>query len=219
MTEPTSAAPKMIQSALIEAMREIATTGIAKSSKADLGGAKVNYRGIEAAMNGMCLVLIKCGISVTPTYSDLTITERAKAEGKATRFVTIKGSFTFAAADGSSVVCVTYGEAMDSGDKATTKAQSVAFRTALFQQFVVPTMAMDPEEDGDDEGEILNVECRERVEGAQTEDELRAVSKEYVPLFNKARDREGYAEFVKLVQKRGAEIKAQKSKTEEPAHA
>lgn len=42
---------------------------------------------------------------------------------------------------------------MDSGDKAVTKAQSVAFRTALFQQFVVPTMAMDPEGnegDGDD---------------------------------------------------------------------
>jgi hypothetical protein len=34
---------------------------------------------------------------------------------------------------------------MDSGDKALTKAQSVAYRTALFQQFVVPTMAVDPE--------------------------------------------------------------------------
>ena len=34
---------------------------------------------------------------------------------------------------------------MDSSDKATTKAQSVAFRTALFQQFIVPTMAIDPE--------------------------------------------------------------------------
>lgn len=222
MTEPAGTAPRIYR-ALIEAMRDIATTGIAKTSKADLGGAKVNYRGIEAAMNGMCLVLIKCGISVTPTYSDLTITERAKAEGKATRFVTIKGTFTFAADDGSSVACVTYGEAMDSGDKATTKAQSVAFRTALFQQFVVPTMALDPEGDGDDDdGEILNVECRGRVEAAQTEDELRAVSKEYVPLFNKARDRDGYAEFVKLVQARGAVIKGQRTapqKTEEPAHA
>ncbi len=41
---------------------------------------------------------------------------------------------------------------MDSGDKAVVKAQSVAFRTALFQQFVIPTMAMDtePESDSDD---------------------------------------------------------------------
>jgi hypothetical protein len=203
-----------IHTVLLEAMREIAKVGIAKTSKADLGGARVNYRGIEAAMNEMSLILIRCGINVTPSYSDLTVMERAKGEGKAIRFVTIKGSFTFAADDGSSVVCTTYGEAMDSGDKATIKAQSVAFRTALFQQFVVPTMAMDPEEGGDDEG-VLNDECRGRVEGAQTEEELKALSKEYVPLFNKAKDRDGYAEFVKLVQARGAEVKGRK----EAAHA
>lgn len=50
------------------------------------------------------------------------------------------------AADGSHVISDCYGEAMDSGDKAVVKAQSVAFRTALFQQFVVPTMALDPEQ-------------------------------------------------------------------------
>lgn len=137
-----------IHKALVAAMKDIAAKGIAKTSRADLGGAKVNYRGIEAAMNEMSVVLIRHGISVTPSYSDLSVTERAKAEaGKATRFVTVKGTFTFAAEDGSSVACTAYGEAMDSGDKATIKAQSVAFRTALFQQFVIPTMAMDPEED------------------------------------------------------------------------
>lgn len=208
-----------IHTALLEAMREIAAKGIAKTSRADLGGAKVNYRGIEAAMNEMSVVLIKCGINVTPSYSDLTVTERAKGEGKATRFVTLKGTFTFAADDGSSVACTTYGEAMDSGDKATIKAQSVAFRTALFQQFVVPTMAMDPEEGGDDDEAILNDECRDRVAGAQTEDELRAISKEYVQLFNKAHDRDGYAEFVKLVQARGAEIKGSAPAKKEAAHA
>lgn len=205
-----------IHAALIDAMREIAKTGIAKTSKADLGGARVNYRGIEAAMNEMSVIFIKCGITVTPSYSDLVMFERAKGEGKATRFATVKGMFTFTAAeDGSSVKCEAYGEAMDSGDKAVTKAQSVSFRTALFQQFVVPTMAMDPEEDGDGESDWRE-ECAEKVANAQTEDELKAVSKECVPLFNKAHDRDGYAEFVKLVQQRGAEIKAMKK---EPAHA
>ncbi len=197
-----------IHTALIDAMRDIAKVGIAKNSKADLGGARVNYRGIEAAMNEMSVILIRCGISVTPSYSDLTIMERAKGEGKATRFVTVKGAFTFSADDGSSVVCTTYGEAMDSGDKATIKAQSVAFRTALFQQFIVPTMAMDPEEDGDDDATDWRQECSDKVKQAKTEDELRAVSRECVALFNKAKDREGYAAFAKLVQSRGAEIKA-----------
>lgn len=143
---------KNIQQATIEAMRAIAKTGIAKLSRADLGGAKVNFRGIEAAMNEMSVILIGAGITVTPEYSDLSIIERAKGDpkdAKATRFATVKGCFTFEAEDRSSVRCVTYGEAMDSGDKAVTKAQSVAFRTALFQQFVVPTMAMDPEDGGD----------------------------------------------------------------------
>lgn len=137
-----------IQDAINAAMHDIAKVGIAKLSRADLGGAKVNFRGIEAAMNEMSVILIRHKITVTPRYSDLTIQERAKGDpkdGKATRFVTVKGSFSFAAPDDSAVVCECYGEAMDSGDKATTKAQSVAFRTALFQQFVVPTMAMDPE--------------------------------------------------------------------------
>jgi hypothetical protein len=201
-------------------MREIAKIGIAKTQKASLGGATVNYRGIEAAMNEMSVILIKCGISVTPSYSELVMFERAKGEGKATRFATIKGAFTFTAAeDGSSVKCEAYGEAMDSGDKAVTKAQSVAFRTALFQQFVVPTMAMDPEEDGDDEYDWRE-ECAEKVANAQTEADLKAVSKECVPLFNKAHDREGYAKFVKLVQQRGAEIKAAQSQhaAQESAH-
>jgi len=144
-----------IQDAINAAMFDIAKVGIAKLSRADLGGAKVNFRGIEAAMNEMSVVLIRHKITVTPRYLDLTIQERPKGDpkdGKATRFVTVKGSFSFAAPDDSAVVCECYGEAMDSGDKATTKAQSVAFRTALFQQFVVPTMAMDPEADADGDG-------------------------------------------------------------------
>ena len=141
-----------IQTALVGAMRDISAKGIAKLGTADTGGAKYRYRGVEAAMNEMSPILVNHGITVTPRYSDLTITERAKGEGKAIRFVTVKGAFTFSAEDGSSVTSEAYGEAMDSGDKATIKAQSVAFRTALFQQFIVPTMSMDTELDGEDEG-------------------------------------------------------------------
>lgn len=142
-----------IHEAITKAMAEIAKTGIAKTSKASMGGSTVWFRGIEAAMNEMSGVLIRCGITVTPAYQELSVTERARAEaGKFTRFCTLRGEFTFSAADGSSVTSSVYGEAMDSGDKAVVKAQSIAFRTALFQQFVIPTMAIDPETHGDDDG-------------------------------------------------------------------
>lgn len=142
-----------INKSIVGAMADISRIGIAKLQRNSAQG--YNFRGIEAAMNEMSPILVKHGISVSARYSDLTVTERVKgdpSEGKAMRFVTLKGAFTFAADDGSSVTSEVYGESMDSGDKAVVKAQSVAFRTALFQQFVVPTMAMDPEDHDEEEG-------------------------------------------------------------------
>lgn len=155
----------MIHDALCKAMRDIARIGIAKLKTADAGQAKYKFRGIDDAMNEMSPILVNNGITVTPRYSDLLIQERAKDGGKFARFATVKGSFTFASvADGSSVVAEAYGEAMDSGDKATIKAQSVAFRTVLFQQFIVPLMAMDTELDDyveDDADDTLLANFRE----------------------------------------------------------
>jgi hypothetical protein len=185
----------LIHTALLDAMRAIAKTGIAKLHKAALGGSTVNYRGIEDAMNRMSVILTECAITVTPTYTDVQIMERARGEGKAIRFAIVRGAFKFSASDGSFVSCEVYGEAMDSGDKALTKAQSVAFRTALFQQFVVPTMAIDPEAGGDDETFLS------RVTDTTTEKELNSLVREGVAEFNKARDAAGLGEFQKAVVK------------------
>jgi len=189
-------APTGIHSATIEAMRTIAKTGIAKLHKAALGGATVNYRGIEDAMNAMSVILTDCGITVTPSYSDIQIQERAKGDpkdGKATRFAIVRGKFSFAATDGSAVACEVYGAAMDSGDKAVTKAQSVAFRTALFQQFVVPTMAIDPEA-GSDEMTFVD-----RVAETTNEHDLNSLVREAVAVFNKSRDTAGLGGLQKAV--------------------
>ena len=140
-----------IHDAIIGAMSDIAKTGIAK-----LGRNKdqsYNFRGVEQAMNEMSPILIRRSISVTSSYSDLAIHERESKSGTKMRFATLKGSFKFEAEDGSCVVGEAFGEGMDSSDKATAKAMSVAFRTALFQQFVVPTMAVDTELNGEDDGD------------------------------------------------------------------
>lgn len=156
-----------IHEAIINAMRDIAKTGIAKASKNR--DQNYNFRGIEAAMNEMSPILIKNGISITASYSDLQVTERESKSGGKLRFVTVKGAFKFETSNGSFVVGEAYGEGMDSSDKATSKAQSVAFRTALFQQFVVPTMAIDPESGQgvptrDDEIEDMAMEMIERFD-------------------------------------------------------
>jgi len=170
-----------IHECVLKATKAIGAKGINKLMQAKLGGStSVNYRGIEQAMNAMSPILVECGITVTPAYSDLLITERDKSSGGTVRFATVKGSFTFAADDGSSVVSVCYGEAMDSGDKALTKAQSVAFRTALFQQFIVPTEGhRDPEADEDD-GEDQELIAWQRV-AMQGEAALRAYYADNTP--------------------------------------
>lgn len=170
MTDAQAPVEYGIHAAKLAAMADIAKQGIAKDLSAKLGGANVKYRGIEAAMNSMSGVLIRAGITVTAEYSDLQIVDRVRGkndagEEKYQRFVTLKGRFTFAATDGSVSIFTAYGEAMDSGDKATVKAQSVAFRTALFQEFVVPTLAIDPEADGDDE--VSQLEKNARAEAAK----------------------------------------------------
>jgi hypothetical protein len=60
--------------------------------------------------------------------------------------------YTFYAEDGSSVSATVIGEGMDSGDKATNKAMSIAFKYACFQVFCIPTEEMkDPDADTPEE--------------------------------------------------------------------
>jgi hypothetical protein len=54
--------------------------------------------------------------------------------------VTVHAEFDFVSAyDGSKHTAATYGEAMDSGDKATNKAMSAAYKYAAFMTFAIPT--------------------------------------------------------------------------------
>lgn len=67
----------------------------------------------------------------------------------------------------------------------------------------------------------MRADCAEKVQAAKTEVELQAVVKACVPLFQKAKDTEGYSKFRALVQERGAAIKAasQQKPTAEPQPA
>jgi hypothetical protein len=59
--------------------------------------------------------------------------------------VRVNVTYTFHAPDGSNVGATVSAESMDSGDKATAKAMSVAFRTALLQTLCLPTDDIDPD--------------------------------------------------------------------------
>lgn len=105
-----------------------------------------NFRGVDAVVNAVSPALRKHGVVVTP---DVRSIERATVEVGRNRtpmgHVTVVVAYTFTAPDGSSIVTSAAGEAMDSGDKATPKAMSVAYRTALLQALCLPTDEPDPD--------------------------------------------------------------------------
>ena len=104
------------------------------------------YRGVDAVMNALSPALTKCKVFVVPEVLEQTREERTAAKGALLIYSICKIKFTFYAEDGTSISATVIGEGMDSGDKATNKAMSIAFKYACFQVFCIPTEEMvDPD--------------------------------------------------------------------------
>lgn len=128
--------------AINKAMADIGAVG--KNQKNSTQG--FMYRGVDAVMNAINPALVKNKIFVVPTVLEQTREERTTNKGGLLIYSICKIKFTFYAEDGSSVEAITIGEGMDSGDKATNKAMSIAFKYACFQVFCIPTEEMaDPD--------------------------------------------------------------------------
>jgi hypothetical protein len=128
---------KKVYQAINEVATELAQMGIAKNSKNQMQG--FNFRGIDAVYNALAPLLAKHKLAILPRCTERICVERTNAKGTALFYVTIKADFDFVGIDGSIHTVSTYGEAMDSGDKATNKAMSAAYKYAAFQAFCIPT--------------------------------------------------------------------------------
>ena len=114
---------------------------------------KFKFRGIDDVMNSLHPVLEKNKIFVVPEVLEQIREDRVSGKGNPLIYSICKIKYTFYAEDGSSITAVVIGEGMDSGDKATNKAMSIAFKYALFQIFCIPT-----EEMNDPDGESHTVQ-------------------------------------------------------------
>lgn len=105
-----------------------------------------NFRGIDAVTSAVYPALVKHGVIVAPEVVDYqygsVVVGRNRTEMGHAR-LTVK--FTWYGPDGDSITTIAAGEAFDSGDKATAKAHSVAFRTTLLQTLCLPTDEPDPD--------------------------------------------------------------------------
>lgn len=131
-----------IYQAIIGVMADIGAIG--KDKKNAQQGFK--YRGVDDVMNALQPVMVQHGLFVVPEIIDQKREERQTNRGGNLIYSVCTVRYTFYAKDGSSVQCVVVGEGMDSGDKATNKAMSIAFKYACFQVFCIPTEEMkDPD--------------------------------------------------------------------------
>ena len=131
-----------IYESISKVMGEIGAVG--KNTKNQQQG--FMYRGIDAVMNAINPALVKHKVFVVPEVLEQTREERTNSKGTTLIYSIIKVKYTFYAEDGTSVSAVVIGEGMDTGDKATNKAMSIAFKYACFQVFCIPTEEMvDPD--------------------------------------------------------------------------
>lgn len=116
----------------------LAHTGISKARSNQQQGYK--FRGIDDVFNALAPLLAEHGLCVLPRILSREFVERKNAKGNPLFYVTVEAEFDFVSADDGSVHTVrTFGEAMDSADKATNKAMSAAYKYAALMAFAIPT--------------------------------------------------------------------------------
>ena len=118
-----------------EAMKDVGAIG--KTSKNAQQG--FMYRGIDAVYNALNPVMAKYGLFICPEILDHKREERTTTKGAVLIYTILTVKYTVYAPDGSNISLTVVGEGMDSGDKSTNKAMSVAMKYAMFQLFFIAT--------------------------------------------------------------------------------
>jgi hypothetical protein len=134
----------------------LAKEGISKSRK-NTQGAGYNFRGIDDIFNAVSPLLAEHSLCILPRVLTRECVERVSKSGGALFYVTVEVEFDFVCAeDGSKHTVKTFGEAMDSSDKATNKAMSAAYKYAALQAFAIPT-------EGDNDADLHTPQVQPRA--------------------------------------------------------
>lgn len=134
-----------VYKSIAEMTGEIATIGIGKTNKNQQQG--FTYRGIDDIYEVLAPYLAKHQLLCLPRVVSRSVTEKTNAKGTTLFYVSVTVEYDFISAkDGSKVTTRMEGEAMDSGDKATGKACSYAYKNNAIQVFCIPIEpALDPD--------------------------------------------------------------------------
>lgn len=136
--------PKGVIEAIRKVSAALAEKGVAKARRNEQQ--RFMFRGIDDVYQALSPLLAEYGVVIVPRVAEREVIERKTAKGTTMFDVTLKVEYDIFGADGSSIEACIYGQAMDTGDKATNKAMSMAYKYLAFQLFCIP---VEGEEDAD----------------------------------------------------------------------
>jgi len=143
MTETGPSGHRTIFELFAEVKRQVGPVGKDSRNKDQ----NFSYRGVDAVVNAAADALDSYGVIISPHLDKLTYgTVEVGKNRTPMAHAQVEVTYTAYGPGGDSFPMATVpGEAMDSGDKATAKAMSVAFRIALLQALNLPTGDPDPD--------------------------------------------------------------------------
>jgi hypothetical protein len=151
MADDMKALPAVYQ-AIAAVMEDVGREGIAKGRRNEMQ--KYNFRGIDDVYNALAPILARHRLIIVPRVLTRDKTEQASKNGGVLFYVVVHVEFDIiCSVDGSRITAATYGEAMDSADKATNKAMSAAYKYMAMQTFCIPT-------EGDNDADAHHHEVR-----------------------------------------------------------
>lgn len=134
---PNPDAPHVYQ-AIAAVTAAMAARGIAKDRQNQQQGFK--FRGIDDIYQALSRHLATVGLVIIPRVISRNVREVTNAKGTLLFYVTLEAEYDIISAkDGSKHTARIFGEAMDSGDKATNKATSACYKYLCLQTFCIPT--------------------------------------------------------------------------------
>jgi len=136
-----------VYQAIAAVMEDVGREGIAKGRRNQQQG--YSFRGIDDVYNALAPILARHHLIIVPRVLTREKTEQTTAKGGILFYVVVQVEFDIVCAvDGSRITACTWGEAMDSADKATNKAMSAAYKYMAMQTFCIPT-------EGDNDADVV----------------------------------------------------------------
>ncbi len=127
-----------VYAAIAAATLDLSKEGIGKGRSNQQQGYK--FRGIDDVLNALAPILAKHQLAIIPRVKSREVVERQTKSGSPLFYCTVAVDWEIVSAeDGTTTTATTYGEAMDSADKATNKAMSAAYKYMALLTFCIPT--------------------------------------------------------------------------------